>query len=75
MESQHPILPGQAEEIEEAMQVIFEDAHNVAEGAGAAAVAALLRDRDRVRGQSVGVILTGSNVDSDVFSRVLRRKA
>jgi threonine dehydratase len=63
------------DEIEEGMQVIFEDAHNVAEGAGAAAVAALLRDRDRVRGQSVGVILTGSNVDSDVFSRVLRRKA
>lgn len=59
------------EEIEEAMRAIFEDTHNVAEGAGAAAVAALLHERDRASGQSVGVILTGSNVDSTVFGKVI----
>jgi threonine dehydratase len=57
--------------IEEAMRAIYEDTHNVAEGAGAAATAALLADRDRIRGKAAGVILTGSNVDRPVFARVL----
>jgi len=59
------------DEIEAAMRAFFSDTHNVAEGAGAAALAALLGDRDRVAGKRVGVVLTGGNVDADVFARVL----
>lgn len=60
------------EEIEQAMRAIYDDTHNVAEGAGAAALAALLRERNRMRGRAAGIVLTGANVDPDVFGRVLR---
>ena len=58
-------------EVAEAMRVLFADTHNVAEGAGAAALAAAIQQRERWAGQSVGLALTGGNVDSDVFARVL----
>ena len=49
--------------------------HSPAEGAGAAALAALLRERDQapalVRGRRLAVVLCGGNVDADVFARVL----
>ena len=45
----------------------------VAEGAGAAAFAAALQQRDRLRGQCVGVSLTGANVDAAVLARVLQQ--
>ena len=53
------------------MRALFDDTHNVVEGAGAAGLAALLQERDRVRGRSVGIVLTGGNVDADVFGRIL----
>jgi threonine dehydratase len=59
------------EQIEAAMQAIYDDTHNVAEGAGAAAVAALLAEREAIAGRRVAVVLTGGNVDRDVFARVL----
>ena len=59
------------EEVEAAMRALFEDTHNVAEGAGAAAFAAALKERDRLRGKRVGMVLSGGNVDRDVFARVL----
>jgi threonine dehydratase len=59
------------DEVRGAMRAFFTDTHNVAEGAGAAALAALLKDREAARGRTVAVILTGANVDSDVFARVL----
>jgi threonine dehydratase len=58
-------------EVAEAMRVLFADTHNVAEGAGAAALAAAMQQRERWSGRSVGVALTGGNVDTDVFARVL----
>ena len=58
-------------EVEAAMRAIFSDTHNVAEGAGAAAVAAALQERDRIAGRRVAVVLTGGNVDADAFARVL----
>jgi threonine dehydratase len=60
------------EEIEAAMSAIYEDTHNVAEGAGAAGLAALLKERDRGRGRTVGFIQTGANVDTAVLARVLQ---
>ncbi len=59
------------DEIEEAMRAIFTDTHNVAEGAGAAAVAALLKEREAWSGKRVGVVLSGGNVDREVFARVM----
>ena len=59
------------EAIAEAMRILFRDTHNVAEGAGAAAFAALMGERARHRTKRVAVILTGGNVDSAVLRRVL----
>jgi threonine dehydratase len=43
----------------------------VAEGAGAAGLAAALQERHRIAGRTVAVVLSGGNVDRDVFARVL----
>jgi threonine dehydratase len=59
------------DEVAAAMRILFADTHNVAEGAGAAGLAAVLRDRARAGSGAVGFALTGGNVDSDVFARVL----
>ncbi|HWA88063.1 MAG TPA: threonine dehydratase [Opitutus sp.] len=59
------------DEIESAMRAGFSDTHNVAEGAAAAALAAILRNRELVAGKRVGVVLTGGNVDAAVLARVL----
>jgi threonine dehydratase len=59
------------DEVAEAMRVLFADTHNAAEGAGAASLAALMQQRERWQGKSVGTTLCGGNVDSPVFARVL----
>lgn len=59
------------DDIAEAMRVCYRETHNLAEGAGAAALAAVLQDREAVRGKAVAAILTGANVDADVLARVL----
>jgi threonine dehydratase len=59
------------DEVESAMRALFADTHNVAEGGGAAALAALLQERQAMRGRKVAVVVSGGNVDSDVYSRVL----
>lgn len=53
-----------------AMRALFDDAHQVAEGAGAAALAALLADPARA-GRRCAVILSGGNVDRDVYRGIL----
>jgi threonine dehydratase len=62
------------DEVAEAMRIYFRDTHNVAEGAGAASLAALLQERDLMRGKTVGVILTGGNIDTGEFTTVLQGK-
>lgn len=57
-------------EVEAAMRAYFTDTHNVAEGAGAIGLAALLKD-GVASGGRVGTVLCGGNVDRDVFARVL----
>ncbi|MEX0772852.1 MAG: threonine dehydratase [Balneolales bacterium] len=59
------------DEVAEAMRVIFECTHNVSEGAGAAAVAAATKEKERIAGRKVAVILSGGNVDQGVFASVL----
>jgi threonine dehydratase len=58
-------------EVANAMRLIFAATHNVAEGAGAAATAAALQRGAAIAGKRVGLPLTGGNVDTDVFARVL----
>ncbi|HEV8123405.1 MAG TPA: threonine dehydratase [Gemmatimonadales bacterium] len=58
-------------EIREAMRLYFTATHNVAEGAGAIALAALLRERESMKGRRVAVVLTGGNVDREVFVPIL----
>ncbi|MCU0870549.1 MAG: threonine dehydratase [Burkholderiales bacterium] len=58
-------------EVAAAMRLLFSTTHQVAEGAGAAAVAAVMQERDRLRGRRVAAVVCGANVDRDVFARVL----
>ncbi len=59
------------EEITAAMRAYWTDTHNLAEGAGAAALAALLQERQAMRGKRVGVVLSGANVDLELGLRSL----
>jgi len=59
------------EQICEAMRIYYSDTHNLAEGAGAAALAALIQEREAMSGRKVGVILSGGNVDRPVFAQVI----
>ena len=60
------------DEIAEAMRVYYVATHNLAEGAGAASLAALLKERNRYAGKRASVILSGGNIDMPVFAQVLR---
>lgn len=59
------------DEVADAIRAYFADTHNVAEGAGAAPLAALVKERGRMRGKEVGVILCGGNIDADWMAEVL----
>jgi threonine dehydratase len=59
------------EEICAAIRYFFADTHNVAEGAAAAPLAALLRERTRMKGRRVALILSGGNIDTDLFAATL----
>jgi threonine dehydratase len=58
-------------EIATGMRAYYEDTHNVAEGAAGAGLAAVLKERDAMRGKRVGVVFTGGNVDREVFLAAL----
>ena len=58
-------------ELHAAMRAYYTDTHNVAEGAGAAPLAALLREREEMRGRRVALVLSGGNVDRGLFARIL----
>jgi threonine dehydratase len=60
------------DEIAEAMRCYYDDAHQVAEGAGAAPLAALLRERERMAGRRVGLVLSGGNIERARFLQVLQ---
>jgi len=54
-------------EVASAMRAYWTDTHNLAEGAGAAALAAALQEKSRLKGKRVGLILSGGNIDFDQF--------
>jgi threonine dehydratase len=57
------------EEIGAAIRALWTDTHNLAEGAGAAPLAAALQEKQKIRGKRVGLILSGGNIDLDMFRR------
>jgi threonine dehydratase len=58
-------------EVLAAIHYYFTDTHNLVEGAAAAALAALLRDKSANRGEKVGLICTGGNIDRELYIRAL----
>lgn len=72
LENADRVLTVSEEEIAQAMKIYFTDTHNVVEGAGAAGLAAALKEKSTLQGKRVGLVVTGGNVDHDVFARVLR---
>jgi threonine dehydratase len=58
-------------EIADAMRLMYSTTHNVAEGAGAAGLAAAMKEKLRLAGRKIAVILSGANVDRDVFAKEL----
>lgn len=71
----HHIVEVTDEEVAEAMRTLYECTHNCAEGAGAAAIAAIARERGQLGNKKVAAVLTGANVDREVFADVLRHGA
>ena len=57
------------DEIAAAIRAYWTDTHNLAEGAGAAPLAAALQEKAKLRGKRVGLILSGGNIDFDLFKR------
>jgi threonine dehydratase len=57
------------DEIAAAIRAYWTDTHNLAEGAGAAALAAATKDRSRLKGRKVGLVLSGGNIDLALFQR------
>jgi threonine dehydratase len=60
------------DEIAEAIRIYFDDAHQVAEGAGAAPLAALLQDGQRMANKNVGLVLSGGNIERARYLKVIR---
>ena len=58
-------------EIATAMRAYYEDTHQLTEGAGAASLAALLQELERMAGKRVGLILSGGNIDRPLYLRAL----
>jgi len=60
------------DEIAEAMRIYFDDTHQIAEGAAAAPLAALLQDAQRMHNKNVALIMTGGNIERARFLQVLK---
>jgi threonine dehydratase len=61
------------DEIGDAVRAYWTDTHNLAEGAGAAPLAAALQEKAKLRGKLVGLILSGGNIDFDLFQKWIAR--
>ena len=59
------------DELCDAMRAYYTDTHNIAEGAGAAPLAGLMQEKEKMAGKKVGVILCGQNVESEQFAKIL----
>ena len=58
-------------EMKAAVRHYYTDTHNLAEGAGAASLAALLQEKKAMAGRKVGLVLSGGNIDRDLYMDIL----
>ena len=58
-------------EIAEAVRLVLSTTHTLVEGAGAAGLAGLLKLRETLAGKTVGIVLSGANIDRETLARVL----
>ncbi len=61
-------------EIAEAVRLVLSTTHSLVEGAGAAGLAGLLKLRETLAGKTVGIVLSGANIDQETLARVLTRE-
>ncbi len=61
-------------ELEKAISSLFENERIVAEGAGAAGVAAIMKNKDKFSGKKIGTVICGGNIDARLFASILNRK-
>lgn len=66
--------PKTHDEIAEAMRVLFRQTHNVAEGVGAAAPAAIFKERDQIAKKNVPAIAIVANIDTQMSAELLNGK-
>ena len=59
------------DEMKAAVRHYYTDTHNLVEGAGAASLAALLQEKDAMAGKKVGLILSGGNIDRELYLDIL----
>ena len=62
------------EEIGDAVRAYWTDTHNLSEGAGAVPLAAALKEKAQLAGKKVGLVLTGGNIDFDLFQTWIARR-
>jgi threonine dehydratase len=60
------------DEIAEAIRLYYTTTHNLAEGAGAAPLAALMQEKNRYAGKRVALVLTGGNIDMPLLAKILQ---
>jgi threonine dehydratase len=60
------------QEIKSAIRTLLQHTHNLAEGAGAAPMAACTRERERLAGKKVAIILSGGNLDTRLLPEILQ---
>ena len=59
------------DEIKAAMRYYYVDTHNLTEGAAAAPLAALIKQKDMAQGKKVGLVNSGGNVDAETFKEIM----
>ncbi|MDQ2091900.1 threonine dehydratase [Marimonas arenosa] len=59
------------DEIADAVRLFYSATHNLAEGAGAAALALALQEKERLKGRKVGLVLSGGNIDRPLYQTIL----
>jgi len=62
------------DDIANAVRLYYSATHNVSEGAGATSLAAAIKDKNNIKNKRVGVILSGGNIDANLFAQVLSGK-
>ena len=71
MKNAERIVRVEEDTVADAIRLIYRATHNIAEGAGAAALAALMSEKDKMAGKKVGVVLSGQNIDTDWMTSIL----